>query len=310
MSDEATRASGPTGARAGRAGLGPRIALGVLGALALVAALAPLLAPHSPAAQLDIVGMRSTPPSSAHPFGTDVLSRDVLSRVLHGARVSLGVAFVATTVATALGALWGGLAAVAPRWLDVAMMRVVDALLSLPRVLILLVVAAVTGPLPPWALGLALGATGWLVTSRLVRAEVRLAGARDFAVAARALGAGPARVLVRHLLPHATPQLAVAATLGLADAIAIEAGLSFLGIGVRPPTPSWGGLMHDGADDLFGAWWLTLFPALFVVATIAASTVLGEWARERARGAAQAHDETRTSAPGGARPRALLSFRR
>lgn len=286
-----------------------RIAAGVLGALALVALLAPLLAPHDPAAQLDVVGKRSLAPSAAHPFGTDVLSRDVLSRVLHGARVSLGVAVVATAVATLAGALWGGLAAVAPRWLDAAMMRVVDALLALPRVLVLLVVAAITGPLPAWALGVALGATGWLATSRLVRGEVRLAAARDFALAARALGVGRWRLLVRHLLPHAAPQLAVVVPLGLADAIAIEAGLSFLGIGVRPPTPSWGALMHDGAEALFGAWWLTFFPALFVVATIAAATVLGERARERARRIGP-HDGPRTFPARGAAARTFLSFGR
>jgi peptide/nickel transport system permease protein len=262
----------------------PALAAGaVVAALAVAGAAASLLAPYDPTRQFDLVALQNRPPSTAHPLGTDPFARDVLSRALHGARASLGVAALGATVAAAVGALWGAAAAGLGGPADRVLMRLVDAVLGVPRVLLLLAVAAVWGAVPAPILAVALGLTAWPGTARVVRA--RLAALRDaeFARAARALGASPARVAIRHLAPHAASSVGVSATLLLAELLALEAGLGFLGLGVRPPDASWGSMLQDGMPYLATAPWTALVPAACIVAAVLGATVLGDHLADRAR---------------------------
>lgn len=263
-----------------RAQRGAMLALYIFIAIAVAALLAPWLAPYPPAAQLDLVALRTQPPSLAHPFGTDPYSRDLLSRVLHGARISLSVALLAAAVAASMGTLVGAVAGFAGGVVDAVLMRLVDALLSIPRVLLLIAVAALWERLPIAALVLLLGFTGWFGVSRLVRAEVLALRAHPFVDAARALGATRRRVLWRHILPNAAAPAIVAAGLGVADVIVLEAGLSYLGIGVQEPLASWGRLIRDGAPLLATAPWLSIFPGLAIVITVLVVNVVADGLRQ------------------------------
>ncbi len=256
------------------------IALALLAAFVLAGALAPWLTPFDPRAQPDLLAMRSQPPSWAHPFGTDPFSRDVLSRVLHGARVSLAVASLAALLSVTVGAAWGAIAGFAGGVVDTIMMRLVDAALAVPRVLVLLLVVALWGTLGVPSLILLLGLTGWFGTSRLIRAEVLVARERTFVLAARALGASRARLLWRHIVPHVSAPLLVAATLGVAHTIVLEAGLSFIGVGLAPPSPSWGTILADGLGDIRGLWWLSVFPGAAIVTTVFAVNVVADGLRD------------------------------
>lgn len=253
----------------------------MLALLVLLALLAPWLAPYDPTAQPDIIALQSLPPSLAHPFGTDEFSRDVLSRVIFGARISLAVAALSTLVATTLGTAYGAAAGYVGGTVDGILMRLVDAGLAVPRVLLLIVVVALWGALPIPALAILLGATGWFGVSRLVRGQVLALREREFVVAARALGAGGPRVLLRHILPNVLPTIIVAAALGVGQVVVLEAGLSYLGLGVQPPAASWGSIIQDGADQVAQLWWISLFPGLMIVITALAATALGD-ALERA----------------------------
>ncbi len=253
---------------AGRAGA---MALGVI---VLFGVLAPLALPD-PFAQPDIVG-GATAPSLLHPFGTDQLSRDVLARVASGARISLSVAGVAVALSITLGALVGLLAGFAGGLLDTLLMRAVDAAMAVPRLFVLLLLVAAWERMPLVALMITIGATGWLGTSRLVRAEVLRLKHAEFVHSAQALGARGWRIMLRHLLPNTLGPLLVAATLGVGDVILLEAGLSFLGMGVRPPTPSWGGMILDGKDVLTAAPWVSIFPGLAIIATVLAVNLFGD----------------------------------
>lgn len=253
-----------------------RIALVVLALLVLAALLAPLIAPYSGSEQLDIVAMQSRPPSLAHPFGTDRFSRDVLSRVLYGTRVTLSVGVLAVLVAAVVGTLYGLVSAMAGDAVDALMMRVLDAMLAIPRVLLLIAVVALWNPLPLAALILVLGLTGWFEVSRLVRAEALSLRERDFVLAARSLGAGRLAILGRHLLPNVLTPVIVTTTLGLANVIALEAGLSFLGIGAREPVPSLGTMLQDGTEAFAGTWWVAFFPGVIIIATVLCINVLGD----------------------------------
>lgn len=257
-----------------------RIAVAALSTLLIVVVAAPAIAPYDPDAQPDIVHARNLAPSLAHPFGTDSYSRDVLSRTIFGARASLAVAALSVIVALTIGAAAGGVAGYAGGATDRWIMRVVDALLAIPRVVILLVVAAAMGPLLPWQLALVLGLTGWAGMSRIVRTQVRDIAAHEFVRAARAVGARPARIILTHVLPGAAPQVLVAATLAVAAVIPIEAGLSFLGVGVAPPVPSWGNIILEGYQQRFQQWWLILFPAVAIAGTVLAVNVVGERLRD------------------------------
>ncbi len=225
-----------------------RVALFVLGIIVLVGILAPLIAPYDPAAQPDIVALKDLPPSLAHPFGTDPYSRDVLSRVIYGARLSLMIGILATIVSLTLGVAYGAISGYAGGVLDALMMRLLDAFLSIPRLLLLLGVLVAWPRLSIGALVLFLGLTGWFGLSRIVRGQVLALKHAEFVTAARALGASRRRILGRHLLPNLVSPIVVAATLGVAHVIVLEAGLSYLGIGVPQPLASWGNIIQDGSD--------------------------------------------------------------
>lgn len=251
------------------------LATATLVVIGLAAFLAPVIAPFDPAQLLDIAA-GAQPPSADHWLGTDPLSRDLLSRLLFGARISLGISVIAVTVATVVGTAWGAAAGYAGGWIDRVLMHLVDAGLAIPRILLLLGIVALWGTLSMTSLVLLIGLTGWFGASRLVRAEVRATRERDFAIAARATGASPLRVLVRHVLPHAMTPMLVAATLGVGQVVVIEAGLSFLGYGVAPPTASWGSLIREGRQALGTAWWMSVFPGVALAATVLAINVLGD----------------------------------
>ena len=257
-----------------------RVALILLGVIILVGLLAPLLAPYDPAAQPDIVGLKSLPPSLAHPFGTDPYSRDVLSRVLYGARLSLTIGILATFVSLTVGVAYGSVAGYLGGLVDGVMMRVLDALLSIPRLLLLLGVLVAWPHLSIGALILFLGLTGWFGLSRIVRGQVLALKHAEFVTAAQALGASRRRILVKHLLPNLVSPIAVAATLGVAHVIVLEAGLSFLGIGVPQPLASWGNIIQDGVDQIATLWWMSFFPGLFMVLTVLTLNILGEALRD------------------------------
>ncbi len=238
--------------------------LGILTFLLLVALAAPLLAPFDPNRQLDIVHLTNRPPSWTFLLGTDPLSRDVWSRLVYGTRVSLGIGALGALVAVALGTLVGALAGYYRRWIDAVLMRGVDVGLALPRIFVLLMAVALWDGLPFAALVVAIGLTSWFGTSRLVRAEVLSLRQRDFVVAARALGAGSSRVIVRHVLPNAAAPIIVSAALGVGNVLLLEASLSFLGIGVPPPDASWGNMIADGMPSIYTAPWSTFFPGLAI----------------------------------------------
>jgi peptide/nickel transport system permease protein len=256
--------------------------------IAVVALLAPWIAPYDPTHVLDAAA-GARPPSPANWLGTDALSRDLLSRLLYGARVSLGVSFVAVFVALVVGTTWGAIAGFAGGWIDRVLMHIVDAGLAIPRILLLLGIVALWGDdLSVPALVLILGLTGWFASSRLIRAEVRATRERDFVAAARATGATPVRVLVRQILPHAMTPMLVAATLGVGQVIVIEAGLAYLGYGIAPPAASWGSLIRDGREVLATAWWMSVFPGIALATTVLAVNVVGDRLRT-ALGATQLH---------------------
>ncbi|HZA99162.1 MAG TPA: ABC transporter permease [Gemmatimonadales bacterium] len=246
--------------------------------VAVSAAIGPWMLPD-PLAQPDILG-GSLPPGLGHPFGTDQLSRDVLSRVVSGARVSLSVAVLAVGLSATIGAgvglisgYWGGL-------VDAGLMRIVDGALAIPRLFILLLVLAVWERVPLPALIFLIGATGWFATSRLVRAEVLRLREEGYVRAAEAMGARRRHVLFRHLLPNTLGPLLVAATLGVGDVILLEAGLSFLGLGVQPPTPSWGSMVLDAREVLVTAPWAGIFPGLAIVLTVLSANLFGDALRD------------------------------
>lgn len=258
----------------------PRAAVIALAILVAVAVFAPFAAPYDPSAQPDVVAEKNLPPSMAHPFGTDSYSRDVLSRVIYGSRTSLAVAGISVLVALALGTAVGAVAGFAGGGIDRWLMRGVDAVLSVPRLLLLLVIAAAFGQLSLGGLVLVLGLTGWPAMSRIVRAQVREMTALDHVLAARALGVQPSRILARHVMPGVWPQVLVAATLAVASVIPLEAGLSFLGLGVPAPSPSWGNIMLEGYEQRLRSWWLVVFPGIAIVTTVLAVNVIGERLRE------------------------------
>lgn len=256
------------------------LALRFLVFIVAVALFADWLAPFDPDQPLDIIGLASRPPSLAHLFGTDIYSRDVFSRLVHGSRISLSVAFLAVLLSITVGTAYGAIAGYLGGRADGLMMRIIDALLSIPRVLVLLAIFALWGRVSLGALVLILGLTGWFTTSRLVRAQVLALKTEEMVVAARALGARHRRILWRHILPGVTSTVVVAATLGIGNVIILEAGLSFLGVGVQAPIASWGNIIADGASNVAGLWWMSLFPGLAIVLTVMAFNLIGDALRD------------------------------
>ena len=245
--------------------------------LAMAAILADYLAPYDPAAhdmKRTLVG-----PSWAHLLGTDQLGRDVFCRLLYGARISLAVGFVSVGIATAIGVLLGATAGYYGGRVDAVVMRFVDLMLTFPRFFLLLAVVAMLRP-SVWTIMAVIGLTGWMGVARLVRAEFLSLREREFVLGARTLGATDLRVIGRHVLPNALVPVLVSATLGVAGAILTESGLSFLGLGVQPPVPTWGNLLNDGKANLEIAWWLSVFPGVTILVTVLAYNLLGEGLRD------------------------------
>ena len=256
------------------------VGLAILTFLVIIAVAAPLIAPYPPSDQLDIVRLKNHPPSWTFILGTDVFSRDVWSRVVYGARVSLGIGALGALVAVSLGTVVGAVAGYYRRWVDAVLMRGVDVGLALPRIFILLMAVALWDGLPFWILVLVIGLTSWFGTSRLVRAEVLSIRERDFVAAARALGADTGRVIFRHVLPNAAAPIIVSAALGVGNVLLLEASLSFLGIGVAPPQPSLGNMIADGASSLYSAPWTTLFPGLAISLVVMSLNAVADGLRD------------------------------
>jgi len=259
--------------------------LGVLAIAVLAAVLAPYLA-GDPVAQRDIVATRFLPPLSSdahgafHLFGTDRFGRDVWARLVYGARVSLGVGVLAVLVSVLIGVAVGAAAGFWRGWPGTLLLGFTDFALALPRVVLLLLLASLWQPSAGLVI-VVLGITGWMTIARLVHGEVRALAVRPFVESAVGLGATGLRVLVRHILPNALTPVIVAAALGLGNAIMLEAGLSFLGLGVQPPTPSWGNLIASGRDTLVNAPWVATVPGLALVLVVVAATLLGDAVRDR-----------------------------
>ena len=243
-----------------------------------VAAAAPLIAPYSPYAQDLLRGL--DPPSPAHPMGLDLLGRDVLSRVIHGARVSFAAGFVVISVSGLIGVLIGGTAAVRGGRADMLLMRIVDVAQAFPGILLAIAVMAVLGP-GFGNLLIALCLTGWAGFARLARGQMLSLREREYVRAAVAAGAGNWRIVTRHLLPNAAAPLLVEAAFGMASVIVAEAGLSFLGLGVQPPAPSWGSMLNEGRAFLLIAPRLTVFPGLCLMLLALAVTLVGDALRDR-----------------------------
>jgi peptide/nickel transport system permease protein len=253
-----------------------RLAFVVLAVIAAAAVFAPWIAPYDPAHQFDVVALKNRPPSTEHWFGTDSYSRDVYSRVVYGARVSLTLSFLAVLLASVVGMSVGALAAYVGGKVDAVLMRFVDACLSIPRILLLIAVLSLWRTTGVTTLILLLGLTGWFGVSRLVRAEVLSVRERDFVAAARAVGTGHLRLLVRHVMPHAIAPVFVAAAIGVGHVIVAEAGLSFLGFGIPEPRASWGGIIRDGRESIATSWWLSVFPGLALAITVLAFNTLAD----------------------------------
>ena len=219
------------------------------------------------------------PPSFTHPLGTDDLGRSVFVRMLYGARISLLVGFVAVGISTLIGIVFGALAGYYGRWVDTVIMRFVDIMLCFPTFFLILAVIAFLDP-SIWNIMIVIGLTSWMGVARLIRAEFLSLRQRDFVLAARALGGSDARLIFRHILPNAMSPVLVSATLGVAGAILTESALSFLGIGVQPPTPSWGNMLIVGKQTLGSAWWLSVFPGLAILITVLGYNLLGEGIRD------------------------------
>jgi len=225
------------------------------------------------------VGQSLLPPSMKHPFGTDDLGREVFIRMLYGARISLLVGFVAVGISTIIGIILGALAGYYGSWVDAVVMRFVDIMLCFPTFFLILAVIAFLNP-SIWNIMIVIGLTSWMGVARLIRAEFLSLRQRDFVLAAQALGASDLRLIFRHILPNAMSPILVSATLGVAGAILTESALSFLGIGVQPPTPSWGNMLIVGKQTLGSAWWLSVFPGLAILITVLGYNLLGEGVRD------------------------------
>ncbi len=284
MTAPASLAELPEGVNSGRARrTDHRLLWGasILGVLTLGAAVGPALAPGDPLLIGDVMGARLLPPlaraadGTLHLLGTDAFGRDVLGRLWLAARLSLGVGIAGSLLAAALGVFIGATGAWLGGVVDRVQLAVGDALLAIPRLVLLLVIAALWGPgLPTVVTVLAL--TGWMGVARLVRAEVLGVRALPYVEAANALGVAPMRVLLRHVLPNALGAATVAVTLGVGSAILLESGLSFLGLGIQPPAPSWGNMISGGREWLLIAPWIALAPGVALVITVVACTLIGD----------------------------------
>lgn len=243
----------------------------------IVAIFAPLIATSDPTA----INMKAVflPPSSDHFFGTDELGRDVFSRVVYGARVSIFIGIVAVGISVAIGTILGLIAGFYGKWTDSLIMRFTDVMLCFPAFFLILAVIAFLNPSLTNVM-VVIGLTGWMGVARLVRAETMSVKNREYIIAARLAGLRSSKILFRHILPNVISPVFVTATLGIAGAILVESSLSFLGLGVQPPTPSWGNILTSGKDNIMFAWWLSFFPGIAILLTALGYNMLGEGLRD------------------------------
>lgn len=249
----------------------------IISCILLLALLAPLIAPYEP----DAINVQAIllSPSSNHWMGTDALGRDVFTRMLYGARISLLVGLVAVGIATVIGIVLGAIAGYYRGWVDVVIMRTVDVMLSIPTFFLILAVIAFLTP-SIWNIMVIIGLTSWMGVTRLVRAEFLSLRNREFVMASETLGASDNRLIFKHLLPNSMTPVIVSSVLGVASAVLIESGLSFLGLGVQAPQASWGNILTDGKEYIQFAWWLSLFPGLAILVTVLGYNLLGEGLRD------------------------------
>lgn len=252
---------------------GTLVALVVATILVMLALFAPWIAPHAPDA-IDLAGRRASP-STTHWFGTDDLGRDLFTRVLFGARVSLAIGVLAAGLTVALGATVGTVAGWTGRWTDAFLMRIADALLAVPRLPLLMITSVILRPGVPLLIVL-VAAVGWMETARVVRAEVRSLATRGFVEAARAVGSSAMWSMWRHIRPNVMPTLVVATTLAVGRSILLESALSFFGVGVQPPTASWGNMLYQAQATMSTEPWLAFFPGLAIVISVLTVNALGE----------------------------------
>lgn len=253
------------------------IAVIFISAIIVFAAFAPFIATHDPS-QVDSGNVLAAP-SREHIFGTDTLGRDIFSRIVYGSRISLAIGFAAVAIAVLIGVIFGSVAGYYGGKADYCLMRFVDIMLCFPTLFLILAVVAILEP-SIWNIIAVIGATSWMGVARLVRAEVLTLKERDYISAARVMGVSDISIISRHLVPNAIGPVIVSATLGMGGAILVESALSFLGIGVQPPTPSWGNILMDGRSTIGVAWWLTLYPGLFIMFTVLSYNILGERLRD------------------------------
>ncbi|OPY70194.1 MAG: putative D,D-dipeptide transport system permease protein DdpC [Syntrophorhabdaceae bacterium PtaU1.Bin034] len=237
------------------------------------AVFAPFIAPYSPT-EPDLKHVLASP-SFAHPFGTDMLGRDVLSRVIYGSRISLLVGFVSVGLATIIGMILGAVSGYYGGIVDEIIMRFVDLMMCFPTFFLILAVIAFLEP-SIWNIMIVIGLTSWMGIARLVRAEILSIKSKEFVLAARTQGLPQLKIIFSHILPNALSPVYVVATLGIGGAILTESALSFLGIGVQPPTASWGNILAQAKDNIEIAWWLSLYPGLAIFFTVMGYNLLGE----------------------------------
>jgi peptide/nickel transport system permease protein len=249
----------------------------IIVALFIIAVFTPIISPYDPTS-IDVYNVLS-PPSKEHILGTDELGRDLLSRIIWGSRVSLKVGFIAVGIAIVIGVFIGSIAGFYGGKIDGILMRFVDVMLAFPTFFLILAVISVLEP-NIYTIMVVIGITGWMDVARLVRAEFFTLKERDFVYAAKALGVSNLRLMFRHILPNALSPVFVAATFGIAGAILTESGLSFLGLGIQPPEPSWGNILTSGKDNIEVAWWLSLFPGLAILITVLSYNLVGEGLRD------------------------------
>ncbi len=256
------------------------IGITIIAIFSLVAVLAPVISPYDPA-EIDRDSLLVAP-SAKHLMGTDSLGRDLFSRIVFGARISLSIGIIAVGISTIIGIILGSIAGFYGRWVDSLIMRFVDIMLCFPTFFLILAVVAIVGP-SIFNIMVIIGLTSWMGTARLIRAEILSLKEREFIQAARAIGASHLRIILRHLIPNGIAPVLVSIVLRIAYVILMESGLSLLGLGVQPPTASWGNILIEAKSTLGLAWWLTLYPGLFIFITVLGFNLIGEGLRHRFR---------------------------
>jgi peptide/nickel transport system permease protein len=250
----------------------------VLGTIVMVCLIVPLFVPESAANRVDPTRFRA-PPSLAHPFGNDDVGRDILWRTIYGGRISLAIGALSIALAMTIGVVLGSVSGFYGSWADSLIMRVTDAMLSMPSLLLLIVMTKILGPSVPTII-LVIGLLNWMQVTRIVRANFLSLKAHDFVVAARALGVSDRSIIFRHVLPNTLAPVVVAATLGVGYAIILEASASFLGLGVQPPTASWGSMLYRAQTLMEQAPWVAIFPGLMILVTVMAINFIGDGLRD------------------------------